>query len=273
MKKLIYFLVKNKRIIIIISIILICAIAISIGVYAQITNRNVISSNKQEDTNNYEDLESNFDDIFTNTINEESSAKSGINYNDIVYCAYNIEENKSNYDINAKIPLFKLENDVTKEINNEIYNTFAKTIMNIVKSSNSHTIFNLDYVVYVNNNILSLVLRCKYKDGSNPQRNIIQTFNYNLDDNKLVDINEMLSYKNLNKEDLQEKVLEKIKQQNTQMKTISDQGYNVYMRNEDDDMYKIENTPNFFLGQNNALYLVYAYGNNNFTSEMDLVIF
>lgn len=273
MRNLKYFLVKNKMIIIIASIILICAIAIAIGVFAQVTNRGVISSKEKEENNDYEDLENNFDDVFTNTINKEESAKQDINYDEIIYCGYDIDEEEGHYNINAKIPLFKLENDVTQKINKEIYDTFAKTIVSIVQTSNIHTTFNLDYVVYVNNNILSLVIRCKYKNGSNPQRNIIQTYNYDLDNNKLVDINEILDYKNLNKEDVEKVVLEKINKENEQMKAISDQGYNVYIRDESNEIYKIENTPNYFLGKNNCLYLVYAYGNNNYTSEIDLVIF
>lgn len=272
MRNLKYFLIKNKMIIIIISVILICAIAISIGVYAQITNRSAINSEKEEN-HDYEDLENNFDDMFTNTINKEATAKQEINYDEIIYCAYNIKEEKENYNIDAKIPFFKIENNITEKINKEIYDIFARTIINIVENSNEHTIFNLDYVVYVNNNILSLVIRCKYKDGSNPQRNIIQTYNYDIDNNKLVDINEIIDYKNLNKEDIQKTVFEKIKEENAQIKNISDQGYNVYIRNENDEIYKVDNTPNFFLGKNNYLYLVYAYGNNNYTSEMDLVIF
>ncbi len=268
-----YFLVKNKMIIIITSIVLICAIAIAIGVYAQLTNRGDIKSKEQDENYDYEDLERSFDDIFTNTINKEVDAKQDINYDEIIYCVYNIEEEEANYNIKAKIPLFKIENNVTKEINKEIYDTFANTIIKIVQNSTAYTTFNLDYVVYVNNNILSLVIRCKYKDASNPQRNIIQTYNYDMDNNRLVDINEIIDYKNLNKEDIQKEVFEKIKEENAQIKNISDQGYNVYIRDENDDIYKIENTPNYFLGKDNHLYLVYAYGNNNFTSEMDLVIF
>lgn len=272
MRNLKYFLVKNKLIVIITSIILVCAIAIAIGVYAQVTNRGVIKAEKKENKE-YEGLESNFDDIFTNTINKEESAKQDINYDEIIYCAYNINEEKNNYIVNAKIPLFKIENDVTKQVNKEIYDTFAATIVNIAKNSTAHTTFNLDYVVYVNNNILSLVIRCKYKDGSNPQRYIIQTYNYDIDNNKLIDINEILEYKNLNKEDVQKKIEDKIKEENLSMKSLSDQGYPVYIRNESDDIYKVEKTPNYFLGEDNYLYLVYAYGNNKFTSDKDLVIF
>lgn len=274
MGKFKYFLLKNKIIIIITSIVLICAIAIAIGVYAQVTNRKVIGSKENQNGNdNHEELETTFDEIFTNEIKKESTAKQNINYEDMLYCAYNINEEKANYSIDAKIPLFKLENDVTKEINKKIYDTFANTIANIVQNATVHTTFNLDYVAYANNNILSLVIRCKYKDGSNPQRDIIMTYNYDVEQNKVINIDEAIQYKGLNKEDVQKRVLDKIKEKNVQMRTISNQGYNVYMRNEEEDIYKIENTPNFFIGQDNYLYLVYAYGNKNFTSEIDLVIF
>lgn len=49
-------------------------------------------------------------------------------------------------------------------------------------------------------------------------------------------------------------------------------GYEVYTRNVDDEMYNLENTSNFLLGEKSHLYIIYAYGNNNFTSETDLII-
>ena len=48
-------------------------------------------------------------------------------------------------------------------------------------------------------------------------------------------------------------------------------GYNIYDRNISSDIYKIENTTEFYLTEN-ELYLIYAYGNNSQTSERDLVI-
>lgn len=273
MNKFKYFLEKNKMIIIIIMSILLCAIAIAVGVYAQITGREGVDDIKKGENTDYAYLEENFDGIFTNTINKEATAKQDINYEEIVYCAYNIKEAKGNYNIDAQIPLFKIENEATKKINQEIYDIFARTIIDIVQSSNVYTIFDLDYVVYVNNNILSLVIKCTYKDGSNPQRKIIQTYNYDVDNNKLIDINEVLEYKNLEKKQVEQKVLKKVQQEKEEEKIYSEQGYNAFTRNENDEIYKIENTSKFFLGKNNYLYLVYAYGNKNYTSEIDLIIF
>ena len=114
---------------------------------------------------------------------------------------------------------------------------------------------------------------CKYKIGSNPQRIIIQTYNYDVEKDKILTIDDIIEYKGLNKEEMQNAVVDEIKKVNKEKESIREQGYNIFVRNLEDDMYKIENTPNFFLGKSNYLYLVYAYGNNNYTSEKDLIIF
>ena len=273
MLKIKYFIIKNKILILIASVILICSIAIAFGIYAQITNKGIVAEKKQENEINYEELENNFKEIFTNSINKQQNANLNYNYDDILYCAYDIEEESPQYSINAKLPLFKLDSAVILNANKEIFDTFGRKIVDIINKSLTYTTYNLDYAAYVNENIISLVIRCNYKDGTNPQRNIIQTYNYDIENNKMLSIQDIFSYKNLDSETVQKKVNEKIKQVNNEMKNINEQGYNVYLRNEEDDMYKIENTANYFLGENNYLYLVYAYGNNNYTSAMDLVIF
>ena len=272
MLKLKYFLQQNKMMLLIIFIILICSIAIAVGVYAQITNTG--DKNNNETDTNFEDLKNNFEDIFTNSINKEATAKLNINYDEFLYCKYHIKEEKSGkYSIDAKIPEFKGESQILQNINTEIFDTFAKEIINIANTATVYTTYDMDYVAYVNNNIISLVIMCKYKNGTNPQRRIVQTYNYDIEKDQLLNIEDIISYKNLNKEDVEKSVQEEIKKVNSQMENISNQGYNVYLRDENSEIYKIENTSNFFLGKNNYLYLVYPYGNNNYTSELDLVIF
>ena len=36
-------------------------------------------------------------------------------------------------------------------------------------------------------------------------------------------------------------------------------------------MYQIDNITNFIEGPNGELYIIFAYGNNNYTSEMDII--
>ena len=38
-------------------------------------------------------------------------------------------------------------------------------------------------------------------------------------------------------------------------------------------IYELSNTTNFILGPNNNLYIIYPYGNSNFTDAMDVVVF
>lgn len=267
----------KKQLIILIAILLVCSIAIAIGIYAQITNSKITKTEEEKQQANYEDLKNNFDSIFTNTINKEGSAKienSNINYDDIIETKYKVNEKKeAKYNIVAEIPLLKKETETTKKINEEILDIFGKKVVDIVKNNKTYTVYNLGYVGYINDNILSLVIKCTLKEGTTAQRTIIQTYNYNINEDKLMTIEDIIQSKNLDKEKMQKQITEEITKLSKQNASFANQGYNVYVRNPNDDMYKLENTPNFFLGKNKTLYLVYAYGNNDYTSETDLVIF
>lgn len=274
MSKFKYFFVKNKLLIMIVLIILVCSIAIAFGVYAQITNKGIDKKNNEEENIDYEALKNNFQDIFTNTINKEVTAKLEYNYDELLYLKYDIKDEKTGkYNVTAKIPGFKEETETLKKINEEIYDIFATEIIKIASDSSTNSTLNLDYVGYVNNNIISLVIMCKYKKGANAQRRIVQTYNYDIENDKVLTIQDIIEYKGLNKEEMEKRIDKEIKNANSQSKTIIEQGFNVYVRDEKSEIYEVENTPNFFLGKNNYLYLVYAYGNNNYTDAIDLVIF
>lgn len=267
----------KKQLIIIIGIILVCSIAIAIGIYAQVTNSKITKTKEERIEANYEDLKNNFDTIFTNTVNKEGAVNvenANVNYDELIETKYDVNEKKeTKYSIVAKIPLFKKETETTKKINQEIFNTFGGKIVDIITNSNTDTIYNLGYVGYINDNILSLVIKCTLKEGTKAQRTIIQTYNYNIDEDRIVTLDEIMQKRNLDKEKVQDQITQEITKLSKQNANFANQGYNVYVRNPNDDIYKVENTPNFFLGKNKTLYLVYAYGNNDYTSETDLVIF
>lgn len=274
MSKLKYFFKKNKILIMIVLIILVCSIAIAFGIYAQITNEGINEKNNEEENTDYEDLKNNFQDIFTNAINKEVTAKLDYNYDELLYLKYDIKDEKTGrYSVTAKIPGFKEETETLKKINEEIYDIFATELLKIASDTSTNSTLNLDYVGYVNNNIISLVIMCKYKKGANAQRRIVQTYNYDIENDKILTIQDIIEYKGLNKEEIEKRIDKEIKNANSQSKIIAEQGFNVYIRDELSEIYEVENTPNFFLGKNNYLYLVYAYGNNNYTDAIDLVIF
>ncbi len=268
-------ILKEKAMIIVIGLILlICSVAIAIGVYAQITNQNIKEKKQEEQNINYDELKSNFQNIFNNKVNIISTTNSDINYEEMLTTKFNIQEKEDGkYTIDAKIPSFNGNSKTLDTINKEILNVFGREIIKVRKESIISTTYNLDYVAYVNNDIISLVLMCKYKDGKNAQRIIIQCYNYDTKNDKLLNIDDIINYKGLNKEEMQNRINEEIAKVNSQMQVINEQGYNVYFRDSNSKIYELNNTPNFFLGENNYFYIVYSYGNNNYTSEMDLIIF
>ena len=148
----------KKQLIIIIGVILVCSIAIAIGIYAQITNTKIKKTAEEKKEANYEDLKNNFDSIFTNTINKDGAAQvanANINYDEIIGTKYDINEKKeTKYSIVAKIPLFKKETETTKKVNQEIFNTFGGKIVDIITNNKAYTIYNMGYVVYINDNIM-----------------------------------------------------------------------------------------------------------------------
>ncbi len=265
---------EKKNFIIIVSVLLICSIAIALAIYAQVTNAKLTETKVEKQEKNYTELKNNFKSIFTNSINRSSNAKTTLSDNELINISYTIEEKDSGkYDLNITIPTIGIDTPVTKKINTEIINTFAKKVVNIVTENQSNTIYTINYVAYINDNILSLVIRATLKEGSSAQRIIIQTYNYDLENNKLLKLDDILEYKNLTSDKVQSEINTKIKEISDQTSNIETQGYNIYKRNINSSEYLISNTDTFFLGQDGTLYIVYAYGNNNNTSEIDLILF
>jgi len=255
----------KKKIIIIVSIIALILAMVSI-----VTTFLIKNNKPKEDVNkiNVEELENNFNNIFTNAIYpeiEENKEK--------VYLAYDIEtEETGKFSIDTNIPNINIDTQIVKNINNDIFNSFAKNIIKVMEQTGAYTIYNIDYVSYINNNILSLVIKCTLKEGSNPQRVIIKTYNYDMEKDKLLTLQEIINLKGLDGNETQNKILEKIQKEIDKFSEIANSGYNIYKRDINDLIYKIPNTTNFFLGNENVLYIVYSYGNNSYTSEVDLII-
>lgn len=268
-----------------------CVFAIIAGAYAQFVEKghtNNISGTQNNVDNNKvnindktaETIKNEFQTIFTNTINlneyDDTNIKKIKVDEKIVYSPYNINENKDSYEINIHIPVVNINSEVASSFNKITQEIFANKANEVLKKTDttSKTIYSIDYVAYVNNNILSLVIRSTLKEAESAQRVIIQTYNYNLQTNTSVTLNDAISLKSLNEKDVENKIQSTIKEADDQTKAILSMGYsNIYTRDLNNDMYKIANSKTFFLGENGKLYIIYAYGNQNFTSEMDIVLF
>ena len=194
---------------------------------------------------------------------------------DIIYTVVETKRVVENrYDIDLKVPIINISNNTSVEqFNKKIQSLFVDKANDIMKNATQNTIYSIDYMAYVNTNILSLVIRSTLKEGNNPQRVIIQTYNYNLSTNEEISLNQILEIKGLNKANVENTIMAQVKLANEEAEVLKHLGYNVYTRDLNSNIYKLENTDNYILGPNNKLYLVYPYGNANFTDEMDVIVF
>ncbi len=232
------------------------------------------SSLTQEDID-YQLLLSNFDNIFQNQV-EESNVTAEIKKVDenqpTVYTYYtNNETEKGNYELNLNIPYINIDNDTIKSFNEEIKKTFEAKAENTLQSKNQSIIYNVQYQATMQNDILSLIIKATLKQNTDAQRVIMQTYNYDLKNNKEISLEEMLNYKNLNVEGVEDRIKEEITTQQKRVNDLKSLGYDIFERNPDNDMYKVENTKTFFVKDGN-IYIIYPYGNDGLTSEYDLVI-
>jgi len=283
---------KSRNIIYII-IAIICVIAIVAGVYYQIfgdkegettTNKvdnNVIDTNTvdQNKVDDPEEIKEEFNDLFNNSFDNQGYSTDsvekidGLEDKDIVYAAYNIKEEKDNkYSVNINIPVFNVKGDAPATFNNTTQSIFANKANEVLSNSGEYTVFDVEYVAYLNENILSLVIKSILKEGSSAQRTIVQTYNYNIETGKKVTLNEILENKGINTKEVNKKIEEQIVEANKQAEAISQAvGHTVYKRDINNAMYVTDNVTHFFIGLDGQIYIVYPYGNSNFTSEMDII--
>ena len=275
--------ISKKQLIIYIVIILICIISTIIAFYVQFYARidigrligikgEVKFGNKTDEQ--IELLLSEFDQIFINNINNpeiQIGFKKKENDKPIVYTNIQRKENKLNsYDLYVKIPYINIDNKVIDEYNKEIEDFIDKT-NSILESENKNTIYTVEYTANVQNDILSLIIRSNLKEGSSAQRVIIQTYNYDLRNNKAITLEEVLKIEGVDISETQNKINDTIKQSQQRVESLKNLGYNIYNRDVKSDIYKIRNSKEFYL-TDNTLYIIYPYGNETFTSEMDLII-
>ena len=88
-----------------------------------------------------------------------------------------------------------------------------------------------------------------------------------------VSIYDALNKKNITQDALNSKVKTVITNAIKDANKIQLTGYETYSRDINSDIYNIENIETFFFGEDGSLYVLFPYGNNKFTSEMDIVKF
>lgn len=252
-------MLKNKKVIIVIIAIAAILIVLSIVAFVLIKNK---SKNPEkpavEESIDKAKLEIEFKQPFKN---EET---------EYIEIRQKVEQSKvGKYDILAFVPKLTIEEEEAKNINAELYSLSASIINEAIKAE-KYEKYNMEYTSFVNNNILSLVIRYTVKEGDKPRRTIIKTYNYDIRKDERVQITDILDREQ--RKQIQEEIQNKVQEANKMANKSISQGYNAYLREEDSDIYKIENATEFFIGNDNVLYIIYAYGNQEYTEEMDLII-
>ncbi len=273
---------SKKRIAIYAVAISICIIAIIIAACIQIlgndfTNKIFGVSRLQTKTEEEQQLlKNNFDNIFSNGIQIQGDITKDITKikenEDYVITNYSkIENDTGNYELNVNIPYINIDNNIIKQYNDEIENIFEEKAKSILETQNQNYIYTVEYQAYIENNIFSLIIRSNLKQGSNAQQLIIQTYNFDLINKKEITLNDEIEILGLNKEEVQKQIRNEIKEEQEKAEDLKNLGYDIYSRDSESDFYSIDNSNIFFLHEQN-LYIIYPYGNDALTSEMDLVI-
>lgn len=275
----------NKKLWIVYAIIfIICIVGIGVALYfAGFKDEKIgsvigITDKESEKEDEYNDLKSEFDSIFTNDIEilqEENINIKKINDQfDLVATPFKYEKNDDVLNLNVFIPYINIDNNSAKEFNKRIsleYKSKAESLLNQV--SNINIVYTVEYKAYIQNNILSLAIRSAFKEGSKSQKIVVETFNYNIVENREVTLDEILSLKNIEKQKATDKIRSEIKKVQEQNQPLIDQGYTFYSRDYTANLYDISNAKQFLYGKDNMLYIIYPYGNEEDTSEMDVIIF
>ena len=191
---------NSKRKIMFIIIGIICIISIILAIVYQVSQLETATPEIKEEKDIID-----FKTIFNNELNEQGyPIKALQKFYDDKKIVYTINEQKEKvdgkYEIDVKLPLININNQTAITIDKEIESIFLEKVNNIKESEQAEeVIYTVEYTAYVNENILSLAIKSTLKEGIKAQRVIIKTYTYNITTNELIDIDEMLSIKKLNK--------------------------------------------------------------------------
>ena len=272
---------KTARYCIYALIVAFCIIAIIVGVNAQffstkesdevpdINVSNVVSVNEELDISNK------FMQLFDNKLPQfkdyPNIEKGDLSKNYLYIYSENpqlpngpyTKKLDGKYDIVAYLPVFNINSDVTNGFNNITINYFVKMMNDIVTNGTTNTNLTISFAANVNDNILSVAIIAKLKEGDKPQRIMIQGYNYDLANNKEVKVADVLAKKNVDMATANSKI----------EKVVKSADNTLYKRELTNPIYSIDKVTNFILGRNGELYIIYAYGNqaNVYLSEMDIV--
>lgn len=274
--------ISKKRVIIYAVAIAICVIALIIAVCVQILGNDVtnkifgVSQIKSKTEEEEQTLKTNFDNLFLNSLEITGDINADIKKQDeskdYVVTTYEKRETVSGkYEMSVFIPYINIDNETINKYNEEIKEIFQDKAESILETESQNVLYTVDYQGYIENNILTVIIKSSLKQGASAQQLIVQTYNYDLLNNKEITLNDEIDMLVLNKTAVQNKIRSEIKAEQDKAEALQELGYEIYNRDSESDYYSIDNSNIFFVHDQN-LYIIYPYGNDALTSEMDIVI-
>ena len=251
---------KKKMIIIIVSIaVLLIAIITIIAIIINKSKNKTENNSGEEITIDTEKLEIEFNEHFLNEETEYVKIRTQLEKSEL-----------GKYDVTVYIPEIISERETAKQINTEMYMLIAKVINEAV-NVDKYSKYEVEYTSFTNNDILSIIIRFTIKEEDNPRRIIIKTYNYNLETDEKVELSDIIDTNQGN--EIEISIMKKIEEENKLSEKTIEQGYSAFIRDTTSDIYKIENANEFFIGKDGILYIVYAYGNQEYTDVVDLILY
>ena len=284
-RRLVGSLTGPKKYLFFVVLILVCIVALCLGIYAQFfykySDTDVlmlgINIGSKKTAEEIDILKSNFNNLFTNTIiiNSDNVRTDTMDPSkELVYTGYNFADEDENYfTVNAQIPILNINHEKAKAINADIKSEFYDKANSVMRKKDGKTIYTVTYASFVNGNVLSIVVKSSLKEEGKAEKVTVKTYNYSIADNQMVTLADLIREKETTTEAVQTTITNDVKKAYTNAKIIADQYGTLYERDLSSDMYKVENTTTYFLTQDGYVYIVYAYGNSDYTNEMDIIIF
>ena len=155
----------------------------------------------------------------------------------------------------------------------KIKSDFYDKANEVMRRKKGNTVYTVSYASFVNGHVLSMVIKSSLKEEGKAEKVTVKTYNYSIPENKIVTLQDLIKEKETTKETVQSTITNDVKQAYNNAKLIADQYGVLYERDLSSDMYKVENATTYFLTQDGYVYIIYAYGNNDYTNEMDIIIF
>ena len=181
---------------------------------------------------------------------------------------------KDNTTGNIVLPAINLQTDVVNKLNTETekYIEYKNKVSAEAKNLKQTAYYEVGYAAYVYDDILSIAIRCSYQIGSNTQVVDVCSYNYDIKNDKLVTMKDIIDRYNIDSKSINDKIAAIIERKKQSSRDVVDSGYNgLYDRDVESDKYKLENSDNFLLTDQGELFIIYSYAREKETATFDVI--